>query len=116
MLLQLSSLSGSSDSVVYTAWLVGEYEVRTKVLDYLHVFRRCLFAIEGCITGLISIVSWSYLPASPTQTAVKSGRNPIRSKSGWFLEHEEKVMANRVIRDDPSKGDMHNRQASGAPS
>lgn len=48
------------------------------------------------------------MPASPCQTA---GRG--RGKKGWFNEHEEKIMVNRLLRDDPSKGDMHNRQAVG---
>jgi hypothetical protein len=43
--------------------------------------------------------------ASPTQT--KSWWN----KQGWFTEREEIIMVNRILRDDPSKGDMHNRQA-----
>ena len=42
---------------------------------------------------------------SPTQT--KAWWRP----NGWFNEHEEKIMVNRILRDDPSKGDMHNRQA-----
>ena len=46
------------------------------------------------------------MPAGPTQT--KGG---FRGKDGWFNEHEEKIMVNRVLRDDPSKGSMHNRQA-----
>lgn len=66
---------------------------------------RWLFALEGTVTGLIGIVSWFYLPPSPTQTASK-----FRGKNGWFNEHEEKIMVNRILRDDPSKGDMHNRQ------
>ncbi|KAJ4368812.1 hypothetical protein N0V83_005894 [Neocucurbitaria cava] len=70
---------------------------------------RWLFALEGLLTGLIGIASWFYLPPSPTQTASKSW-NIFRGKDGWFNEREEKIMVNRVLRDDPSKGDMHNRQ------
>ncbi|KAF2036193.1 MFS general substrate transporter [Setomelanomma holmii] len=70
---------------------------------------RWLFALEGMLTGLIGIISWFYLPPSPTQTRAKSW-NIFRGKDGWFNEREEKIMVNRVLRDDPSKGDMHNRQ------
>lgn len=66
---------------------------------------RYLFAIEGGLTTLIGIVAWFYLPPSPTQTA-----SWFRGKNGWFTEHEEKIMVNRILRDDPSKGGMHNRQ------
>lgn len=40
-------------------------------------------------------------------------RNWFRGKDGWFTEHEEYIMVNRILRDDPSKGDMNNRQAVG---
>lgn len=66
---------------------------------------RWLFALEGTLTGCIGIVSYFYLPPSPTQTA-----SWFRGKDGWFTERQEKIMVNRVLRDDPSKGDMHNRQ------
>lgn len=66
---------------------------------------RWLFALEGTLTGLIGIASYFYLPPSPTQTASR-----LRGKDGWFTKREEKIMVNRVLRDDPSKGDMHNRQ------
>ncbi|KAK5661169.1 hypothetical protein OQA88_11060 [Cercophora sp. LCS_1] len=66
---------------------------------------RWLFALEGILTVLIGVASWFYLPPSPTQTASK-----FRGKDGWFSEREEVIMVNRILRDDPSKGDMHNRQ------
>lgn len=66
---------------------------------------RWLFALEGLLTGVIGIISYFYLPPSPTQTASR-----FRGKS-WFTERQEKIMVNRILRDDPSKGDMHNRQA-----
>lgn len=44
------------------------------------------------------------LVASPTQT--KAWFRP----KGYFTEREETIMVNRILRDDPSKGDMHNRQ------
>ncbi|KAH7374162.1 major facilitator superfamily domain-containing protein [Cadophora sp. MPI-SDFR-AT-0126] len=66
-----------------------------------------LFLIGGIITGTIGLASWVAMPASPCQTA---GRG--RGK-GWFSENEEKIMVNRLLRDDPSKGDMNNRQAVG---
>jgi hypothetical protein len=65
-----------------------------------------LFALEGALTALIGLVSWFYLPPSPTQTA-----SWFRGKKGWFTEREEIILVTRVVKDDPSKGDMHNRQA-----
>jgi hypothetical protein len=65
---------------------------------------RWLFALEGMLTGIIGILSWFYLPPSPTPTAAKSW-NIFRGKDGWFNEREEKIMVNRILRDDPSKGD-----------
>jgi sugar phosphate permease len=69
---------------------------------------RWLFALEGLLTGLIGIATYFYLPPSPYQPNVA---NKLRGKGTWFTEREEKIIANRILRDDPSKGDMHNRQA-----
>lgn len=61
------------------------------------------FLIEAICTFIIGLFSWVLMPPGPTQT-----KNWIR-KDGWFNEHEEKIMVNRLLRDDPSKGDMNNR-------
>ncbi|KAK5655619.1 hypothetical protein OQA88_5550 [Cercophora sp. LCS_1] len=67
-----------------------------------------LFLIEGLITLVIGILSWGLMPPGPCQT-----RNWFRGKDGWFSEREEYILVNRLLRDDPSKGDMNNRQAVG---
>ncbi|GAB5589362.1 hypothetical protein Unana1_04262 [Umbelopsis nana] len=69
---------------------------------------RYLFLIEGALTLVVGIISLFYLPASPTQT-----KGILRGKDGWFSEREEIIMVNRILRDDPSKGDMNNRTAVG---
>lgn len=66
---------------------------------------RWLFLLEGCLTLAIGIWSWFAMAPSPTRT--KAWYRP----NGWFTEREEVIMTNRILRDDPSKGDMHNRQA-----
>ncbi|KAF7507516.1 hypothetical protein GJ744_010307 [Endocarpon pusillum] len=71
---------------------------------------RYLFAIEGTLTGLIGIWTWLYLPASPTQTARTGLKGLFRPKQGWFTEREETIMVTRILRDDPGKASMHNRQ------
>jgi MFS family permease len=72
---------------------------------------RYLFAIEGSITALIGILTWLYLPASPTQTSRKSiVKGGLRPKSGWFTEREEFILVTRILLDDPGKSTMHNRQ------
>ncbi|CCE83302.1 Piso0_003877 [Millerozyma farinosa CBS 7064] len=65
---------------------------------------RWLFIIEGVITLLIAISAFYLMVPSATQT-----KNKLHPK-GWFSDKEIKIVVNRVLRDDPSKGDMHNRQ------
>ncbi|TGJ84552.1 hypothetical protein E0Z10_g4199 [Xylaria hypoxylon] len=61
---------------------------------------RWLFLIEGIITSC----SFFMMPASAVQT--KTWFRP----NGWFTDREVAIVVNRVLRDDPSKGDMNNRQ------
>ncbi|QGN14480.1 putative transporter YIL166C [Kluyveromyces marxianus] len=63
-----------------------------------------LFLLEGIITFLIGLAGFYLMVPSAVQT--KNWMHP----KGWFTEREEKIVVNRVLRDDPSKGDMHNRQ------
>ncbi|KAJ5355542.1 Major facilitator superfamily domain general substrate transporter [Penicillium cataractarum] len=65
---------------------------------------RWLFLIEALISIVIGFLSFLFLVPGPTQT--KTWWNP----KGYFSEKEERIIVNRVLRDDPSKGDMHNRQ------
>ena len=65
---------------------MGKCYVRMSVANTDEFPQRWLFALEGMLTGLIGIISWFYLPPSPTQTASK-----FRGKKGWFNEREEKI-------------------------
>lgn len=89
---------------------------------------RWLFVIEGALTALIGVLSWFYLPASPVQTGNESRRGVFLrffqklfrssssssssggSSSSWFTPREETILINRILRDDPGKGRMHNRE------
>ncbi|KAK0456138.1 major facilitator superfamily domain-containing protein [Armillaria borealis] len=65
---------------------------------------RYLFLIEGVVTLGCGLLSFLFMPPGPTQT--KAWFRP----KGWFTDREEIIMVNRVLRDDPSKSDMHNRE------
>jgi hypothetical protein len=62
------------------------------------------FLLEAIGTFIIGLFSWVLMPPGPCQT-----KSWFRGKNGWFNEREEYIMVNRLLRDDPSKGDMNNR-------
>lgn len=66
---------------------------------------RWLFLLEGLVTFIVGFFSFFQMVPSVVQT-----RSKWRTK-GWFTEREEKIMVNRILRDDPAKGDMHNRES-----
>ncbi|RFU34462.1 hypothetical protein B7463_g1869, partial [Scytalidium lignicola] len=70
-----------------------------------HAGWRWMFLIDGLLTFVVGMASYALMPASPIQTA-----SFWRGKKGWFSEREEIIMINRVIREDPNKSSMHNRQ------
>lgn len=78
--------------------------LRIKTSGTMRQSWRWLFLIEGIGTLLVGIIAYFNMPPSPAQTKTK-----YRPR-GWYTDREEKVVVNRVLRDDPSKGDMHNRE------
>ncbi|KAK5458230.1 hypothetical protein LTS15_004310 [Exophiala xenobiotica] len=71
-----------------------------------------LFLIEGLMSIVIGLMTFLVMPPSITEThKIFRGRATwLHGKTGWFTEREEKIGVNRILRDDPSKGDMNNRQ------
>ncbi|CAI2034650.1 hypothetical protein SEUBUCD646_0I00150 [Saccharomyces eubayanus] len=65
-----------------------------------------LFIIEGFISLAVGVASFYLMRRGPTQT----GESAFHKGKSLFSEYEEKIMINRILRDDPSKGDMSNRQ------
>lgn len=68
---------------------------------------KWLFLIEGTFTLVAGIAAFFKMPASPVQTKT------WYRKKGWYTDREEKIVVNRVLRDDPEKGSMHNREPVG---
>lgn len=63
-----------------------------------------LFILEGLFSFLIAISGFWLMVPLIVQT-----KNRLHPK-GWFTDREVKIAVNRLLRDDPSKGDMNNRQ------
>lgn len=63
-----------------------------------------LFLIEGLITLAVGVSAIFLMPSSAVAT--KTWFRP----NGWFNDREVGIVVNRVLRDDPTKGDMNNRK------
>ncbi|KAG9248642.1 hypothetical protein BJ878DRAFT_487172 [Calycina marina] len=61
---------------------------------------RSLLTPNMLTVGLFAAV---LIPGSPTSTV-----SWFRGTSGWLTPREEKIMFNRIMREDPSKSSMHN--------
>lgn len=59
------------------------------------------------VSSCLSIGIWSIFSMTPSSTQTHVWYRP----KGWFNEREEKILVNRILYNDPSKGDMHNQQA-----
>ncbi|ORY68386.1 major facilitator superfamily domain-containing protein [Pseudomassariella vexata] len=57
-----------------------------------------LFLLEGLLTVVLGVISFLYLPRSPTST------KSVLCPRPWYTEREEVIMINRILRDDPAKG------------
>ncbi|KAH3662560.1 hypothetical protein OGAPHI_005812 [Ogataea philodendri] len=65
-----------------------------------------LFIIEGFLSLGVAVPSFYFMRGGPTLTQNRF----FKGRKKWFNEREEKILVNRVLRDDPTKGDMNNRQ------
>ena len=77
-------------------------------MEFLHWHKladrfRWLFLIEGLITPSIGLAAFFLMPASAVQT--KAWYRP----KGWFTDREVGIVVNRVLRDDPAKGEKDPR-------
>ncbi|GAA5881721.1 hypothetical protein JCM16303_006425 [Sporobolomyces ruberrimus] len=66
---------------------------------------RWMFLVEGLATFLVGFASFFMLTPGPSQTKTKWFPN------GLFTDREVKIITNRIVREDPGKATMHNRQA-----
>lgn len=57
-----------------------------------------LFLIEGLLTFVIGLFAFLYLPQSPVQT------KSVLCRKAWYTPREQRIMINRLLRDDPAKG------------
>ena len=67
------------------------------------------FLLEGLLCLFVGAISFFVMPPSITEPAIAFRRHD--GSNGWWTEEDEKVLVNRLLRDDPTKGDLNNRTA-----
>ncbi|GJN89905.1 hypothetical protein Rhopal_002894-T1 [Rhodotorula paludigena] len=90
------------DVILYLSYWYPNHELPIRIAIF---FTTKMFLIEGLLTLVIGIASFFMLAPSPSQTKARWRPN------GFLTEREAQIAVMRVIRDEPQKATMHNRQA-----
>nr|GAT54810.1 predicted protein [Mycena chlorophos] len=94
------------DLVLYLSYFYTKHELP---------FRLALFWMSSNLVGIIgSFLAYGILHMRGV-LGQAGWRGPTETKTwfrpdGWFSEREEVIAVTRILRDDPTKGDMHNRE------
>ncbi|KAJ6619307.1 allantoate permease [Mycena sp. CBHHK59/15] len=101
------------DLVLYLSYFYTKHELPFRLALFWMSSNLCSIVASFIAFGdaSVGLLPWTctYKPyagysRSPTQT--KTWFRP----NGWFTEREEVIAVSRILRDDPTKGDMHNRE------
>ncbi|KAF4616388.1 hypothetical protein D9613_008671 [Agrocybe pediades] len=97
------------DLILYLSYFYTKYELPFRLALFWISSNVCSIFGSFLAVGVLRMrgvhgkEGWR-MPPSPTQT-----KTWFRPK-GWFTDREEYIATTRVLRDDPTKGDMHNRE------
>ena len=90
---------------VWTALLsLGLLKIKNNTLNHGW---QWLFLLEGIGTFVVGVAAFFHM--SPSVVKTKKWFRP----KGWYTEREEKILVNKVLRDDPTKGLMANHTPVG---
>ncbi|QLG70984.1 hypothetical protein HG535_0B00210 [Zygotorulaspora mrakii] len=94
-------VSGQITTIVMSLVAYGLLQIRAAGMGGW----QWLFVVEGLFTFIIGVMS--YFLMSPSVSQTKAWFRP----KGSYTEREVKIVVNKLLRDDPAKGEMNNRQA-----
>lgn len=66
---------------------------------------KWLFLFDGIISFFVGVFAFIFMVPGPSQT------QKFFNTLGYYTKKEEKIIVNRLLRDDPTKSDMGNREA-----